>query len=315
MKTNLIKNTLISEITALNEYDINYPFYSAALEKSIQKQGIILPLLAYKEEEKYILIDGFQRYRIAQKIHLKSLPLQIIDRPENPEDAVRLRYELLKSSTEELNVLQKARILNLVNKHIAASEKQNKWIQLLKLPKDNNILKIINWPEHAQQYLIKYSVSYNQIKPFLNFSQKDIEALFNFATELSMRPVEFLKISELLNECALNEGISIKEILKEDSVKQILSDNEINRNQKTAKLKDIIYLRRFPVISKYRQKMDELNKQFKTNRFMIYYDKTFERSGLQLNMAIKNAEDIEKLLNALNDSDNKKILIEMLKQI
>ena len=130
-----------------------------------------------------------------------------------------------------------------------------------------------------------------------------------------MRPVEFIKLSELLNECALNEGISIKEILEEESVNKILFDNEINRNQKTNQLKDIFHLRRFPVISKYRQKMDELNKQFKTNHFMIYYDKTFERSGLQLNAAIKNAEDIEKLHNALNDSENKGILIKMLKQI
>ena len=314
MKTILIKNALISEITAVNEYDINYPFYAAPLEESIKKHGVILPLLAYKEDEKYILIDGFQRYRIAQKNRLESLPLQIIDRPENPEEIVRLRYELLNSSTEELNVLQKARVLNLVNKYIPL-EKQNSWIQLLKLPKDNDILKILTWPEQAQQYLIKYSVSYNQIKPFLTFSQKDIEALFNFAAELSMRPVEFIKLSELLNECALNEGISIKEILEEESVNKILFDNEINRNQKIAQLKDIFQLRRSPVISKYRQKMDELNKQIKTNHFMIYYDKTFERSGLQLNAAIKNAEDIEKFLNALNDSENKEILIKMLKQI
>ena len=140
-------------------------------------------------------------------------------------------------------------------------------------------------------------------------------ALFGLAAELSIRPVEFLKLTELLIECALNEELSIQQILEDDPFKQILKDDETNRNQKIIQLKDAVYVRRFPVISQYRREMEMLDKEFHTPVFKVNYDKTFERSGLQLNAIIKNENDIKKLCEALSKSENTEIIIKMLKRI
>jgi len=316
MKTQIIEKFPISQISNQNEFDINNPFYSDSLEKSIQSKGVISPLMAIKIDDKYILIDGFQRYRIAKKNKISTFPIYIYSMQQNMEEIIELRYNLLTSVFDELNVLQKARLYNLVIHYVPEMENQAKWLNILKLPHDNRILKITTWPENACHYLIKYNVSFNQIKFFFNLSVDDITILFKLALSLSIRSVEFLKLSEWLSECAQNENISIKAVLQDKSITSILSNNEINRNQKIAQLKDIIYSRRYSVISEYRHKMEILNKQLSTDgAFMVNYDKTFERSGIQLQAAIKNEKDIKKLRDSLDNSANIETLIKMLKLI
>jgi hypothetical protein len=315
MKTQTIENILISQITYKNDFDINFPYSAESLEESIRNKGVITPLLAYKSEQKYVLIDGFQRFRIAKQLHIESLPLNIIKLADDFEEMLLLRYNLLISVNDDLNVLQKAHFFKLIKTHFGATKSMAKWLQLLKIPKDHQIAKILSWSQNTFRYLIKYNVSYNQIKLFFDFNNDDIEILFNLASRLSMRPVEFIKLGEILNECALNEQSSIKNILEDDLYKQILTNDEINRNQKINQLKDAVYKRRFPVISDYRQRMESLNKQFNSSGFTVNYDKNFERSGLQLNSLIKNEDDIKKLQEALNNSVNIATLIKMLKLI
>ncbi len=316
MKIQIIEKITVSQISDQNEFDINRPYYSDSLEKSIQKNGVISPLSAYTSDDKYFLIDGFQRYRIAKKYNISTFPIIIYNTPQSMEKIIELRYNLITSVNDELNVLQKARFYNLVTNYVKEPLNQTKWLNILNLPRDNSISKINTWSENACLYLIKYNVSYNQIKFFFNLSTDDITFLFNLALSLSIRPVEFLKLSEWLNEYALNENISIKTVLQSNPITCILSNDEINRNQKIVLLKDAIYSQRYPVISEYRHKMETLNKQISTaGAFTVNYDKTFERSGIQLQAAIKNEKDIKKLRESLDNSATIETLIKMLKLI
>jgi hypothetical protein len=315
MRTQVIENIPLSQISSQDEFDINYPYISSSLEKSIRAEGIIIPLTALWDGRKYRLIDGFQRFRIAGKCKINTIPLNIVNPPDEIETLINLRYNLLAAVGGELNVLQKARLYKLLKTQINDPAKIAKWAQRLKLPKDHQVSKILTWGEDAFRYLIKYNVSYNQIKLFFDFNSRDIPFLFALAESLSMRPVEFIKLSELLNECALNEKNNIRDVIGSKEFAEILNNNEINRNQKIAQLKDAVFLRRFPRISKYRMEMDRLNKEFIHPKFMINYDKNFERSGLQLNALIKNNADIENLRKALSNEKNIGILNKMLNLI
>ncbi len=310
-----VKNVSADQIILNEDFDINAPFIASVLPDSIKKIGIITPLTVFTENESYVLLDGFQRLRVARKLNVKKVPVIIIKQTPSFEELIDLRHELQRSVTEEPNVLQKARIFKLILNYIEDEQKREKWRQRLKLPKGNRILAVLGWPENAQLYLIKYHLSFNQIKTFLDYKKEDIEALFDFAATLSMRAVELLKLSELISEITMNEDKSVKSLLAEEQIKKILNNDEINRNQKTVILKDLFYQRRFPLVSAYRNEMNKLIKNLKKSAFSVSYDKNFERSGVQLNAQLKNKEDLYNLINALRNSETENLLTEMLKRI
>lgn len=49
-----------------------------SLKDSIKKHGIITPLIVQKEGDKYLIIDGERRFRVATELGIKDVPVQIV---------------------------------------------------------------------------------------------------------------------------------------------------------------------------------------------------------------------------------------------
>lgn len=65
------------------------------LELSIREDGFTQPLVCYhdKEQDKYILIDGFHRYIVAKdRLELPSVPVTVIDKPFENRIASTIRH-------------------------------------------------------------------------------------------------------------------------------------------------------------------------------------------------------------------------------
>ena len=71
----------LSQITP----DVNQPRKYFAIEKmaslkdSIKRQGIVQPLIVQKQGKNYLLVDGERRFRVAQELGLKEVPVRIVE--------------------------------------------------------------------------------------------------------------------------------------------------------------------------------------------------------------------------------------------
>jgi len=61
-----------------------------ALQDSIEKQGILVPLTVYQLRTKYILLDGERRWRCALKLGLRSVPVIIQPRPDRLQNIMMM---------------------------------------------------------------------------------------------------------------------------------------------------------------------------------------------------------------------------------
>lgn len=61
-----------------------------ALQDSIEKQGILVPLTVYQLRTKYILLDGERRWRCALKLGLRSVPVIIQPKPDRLQNIMMM---------------------------------------------------------------------------------------------------------------------------------------------------------------------------------------------------------------------------------
>lgn len=85
------------EKICVNDYNPNHmaPSEMGLLELSIINDGYTQPIVCYedKENDKYIIVDGFHRYVIGtKKLKLEKLPIVVIDKPLHQRIASTIRH-------------------------------------------------------------------------------------------------------------------------------------------------------------------------------------------------------------------------------
>lgn len=294
------------------EFDFNAPGPLEKLRSSISETGIIYPLIALPNEDGLVIIDGFKRYQIALDLRCVSIPTMVLPNSVNLFEAIKLRYDDLKYQRDDLNILQKMTIYQLLLKNQAGDSKIDWWVRRMNLPADRNLLsktmRILTWPQHAQIYLHHYHVSLQNIRALLDQNNSTITELFHFAITLSIRPVELNEIYNYCNDIALNSNKNFTDIIRHPDIMAILENSIKNRNQKLVAIKRLLYQWRFPLISHYQKTLDQkLSDLAFPSNFNMAYDKQFENSELVLQIRINNEES---LLNAIKVfSDDKKMTL------
>jgi len=307
-----LKNVNITHFSPSRGFDFNAPGPIEKFKSSITERGIIYPLIALPNEDGLVIIDGFKRYRVALDLGFASIPTMILPGSVDLVEAIKLRYDNLIYLKDDLNILQKMALYQLLLINKAGDSMIDWWVRKLNLPGDRNLLskimRILAWPKHAQIYLHHYHVSLQNIRALLDQNNSTITELFHFADTLSIRPVELNGIYNYCNDIALNTNKNFSDIIRHPDIMAILEDRNKNRNQKLVAIKKLLYQWRFPLISHYQETLDQkLSDLAFPSNFKLIYDKQFENSELVLQISIKNEES---LLNAMKVfSDDKKMTL------
>lgn len=86
-----LKQLLVSEIDRGDNPRLHFTEEEMErLAESIDKEGVLVPVVVYPMDGKYILIDGERRWRTAQTLGLERLPAVITDPPSEQENLVRM---------------------------------------------------------------------------------------------------------------------------------------------------------------------------------------------------------------------------------
>ncbi|HEM49272.1 MAG TPA: hypothetical protein ENO27_03580 [Caldithrix sp.] len=304
-----IEYVTLTTISSDQKFNLNTSFGFNTIRNSIMAIGIIYPLLAWKNDYSILLIDGFKRFEIAKNLGIIELPFILLPSNLCPTEIVKIRYHNIKQEDTELNAHQKLCLYKLIKESGPTADILNKWQKILNISNPEKNQHILNWPKIARDYIYHYNVSIKQLQFFIDQTYQVIEKVFLFATSLSMRIVELSTITELIYEIALNENVSFISILERDQIKTIMLNDDLNRNQKILKLKNLIYEWRFPTITKYQKQInDQLNELSFTNNTIIQYDKSLDRHEIALSTKLKTIEDLNRFTGLLNHDSNKKIL-------
>lgn len=106
MKVKLVKT---SKIIA-NDYNPNRVASPEMklLEHSIKEDGYTQPIVTYynKDEDIYIVVDGFHRYSVGKKLGLDKLPIVVIDKDIKDRMASTIRHNRARGTHQIKNMSQ-----------------------------------------------------------------------------------------------------------------------------------------------------------------------------------------------------------------
>ncbi len=92
LKTKLVDIELIEA----NDYNPNNvaPQQLKLLKHSIQEDGFTMPIVCFldKGKNKYIIVDGFHRYKVGKILKLSQLPISVIDKEIKDRMASTIRH-------------------------------------------------------------------------------------------------------------------------------------------------------------------------------------------------------------------------------
>lgn len=167
------------------------------LALSIKEHGIIQPLIVKKDGGNYLIIAGERRYRAAEKIGLKELPVIVRDFNEQKAREISLIENLQR---EDLNAIEEAQaIKELMEAYDLTQEEIAKKLGKAR-PSIANAVRLLNLPESLQDAVKTGVLSAGHARALLAIPDKKTQL------ELATK--------------AIDEGWSVRQIEKE--VKYVL---------------------------------------------------------------------------------------------
>lgn len=160
------------------------------LAQSIKSSGLIQPLIVAPEGDGFKIIVGERRWRAAQKIGLKKIPVLIRTIPKEQEIEVSLIENLQR---EELNPIEIAHAYQKLIQELQYTQKQI----AEKVGKDRtsvtNYLRLLKLPEEIQEELAENKISMGHARALLalkNPEQQKHVCRLIIQKNLSVREIE-----------------------------------------------------------------------------------------------------------------------------
>jgi len=173
------------------------------LANSINRYGLLQPIVVIKNDESYILVAGERRVRAIKKLGKKEIKAIVID-----TDLNELReYALIENiQRENLNPIEIAKSLkSLIDEHNYTHEELAKIISKSR-SYVTNLLRLLTLPEFVQEKVKNNEISVGHAKVMANLKNEELENVIKEIKEkkLNVRETEKL-INKLKNKTEVSE--------------------------------------------------------------------------------------------------------------
>ena len=311
------------EVIPLSSIDIEDHTFRITTEENIEGlscsiniAGLINHPILIRKKSEYTIISGFRRIRSAVNLGWTNIPARVMEPGSGMFESAKLAITD-NSLQRPLNLIELSRCYRM----LSGLSRDKNWLAdafLLGLT-DNpalagKIIKLYDLPEPLQQYVLSGTVSMavalELAKPEYNESAIQLAEIFD-SLKLSLnKQREFLTLSF---EIASREGTSIPELINGIDIQNILSDENIDRNRKTHKIRQYLKLKRFPAIMKAEDNfMKNLKKLALAEGIKLIPPADFEGNTFIISMEFKTTSEFGKLTACLNKLANDPVLTEII---
>jgi hypothetical protein len=269
---------------------ITYPLDDAALYTSVQKIGIIQPVMLLNTSP-FIAVTGFKRLAIVQQLGLKEIPYIPVDISEREA----LLYAIHDNIQRGLNLIEKAHAIERMLHIGFTSAEVHDTMKIIGLQPHEKILKTLIALASAEDSLKHFIVTHN-------LSMKIVDYLMRFDVN------ERSSIIDLLSSFHITES-TIREILEILNLLKIKQDklpferlNPASGQELMKQLKEMAY----PILTALHRELQGIRQASALPpNIDIKVDPFFEKEYIDIGIRAKNKDDvyqaIEKLRRLVDD--------------
>jgi hypothetical protein len=272
------------------KFCITYPLEDAALYASVQKIGIIQPVMLLNTSP-FIVVTGFKRLAIVQQLGLKKIPYIPVDISEREA----LLFAIHDNIQRGLNLIEKAHAIERMLHIGFTSAEVHDTMKIIGLQPHEKILKTLIVLASAEDSFKHFIVTHN-------LSMKIVDYLMRFDVN------ERSSIIGLLSSFHITES-TIREILEILNLLKIKQDklpferlNPASGQELIKQLKEMAY----PILTALHRELQDIRQASALPpNIDIKVDPFFEKEYIDIGIRAKNNDDvyqaIEKLRRLVDD--------------
>ncbi len=283
---------------------------------SIQYDGLIAPPLLIKKDSAFIIICGFRRITACLKLNWKEITARILNPDISTLDCLRLAIAE-NALQRSLNLIETSRCLQKLSLFFTDIRHLTESVSSLGLPDNPSIIdKIKNLsllPSPIQKSILDETISLAMAKELESLETDCAIAFARLFDQLKIGLNKQKEIVTWVKEIARREGLSTKEVMEDKHFVEIMTHRDLDRGQKSRKLRSFLRKRRYPRIAEFEKIFKIHHKNLNLgNHIKLIPPKEFEATIYGLNMTFTNLEHLKTLQTRLNTiiqhPDLKKIL-------
>jgi len=286
------------------------------LLESIQYDGLITPPLLIKKNSAFIIVSGFRRIAACLKLDWNEITARIL----KPDVGVLgcLRLAIAENALQRsLNLIETSRCLQKLSLFITNTRLLAESASILGLPANPSIIdKIKNLsllPMPIQTSILSDTISLAMAKELESLEADCAIAFTRLFNQLKIGLNKQKEIVTLVKEIARRDDLSTQAVMEDKHFIEIVNHRDLDRGQKSRKLRSYLRQRRYPRIAEAEKKFESHRKNLNLgNDIKLIPPKEFEATTYGLNLTFTNLEHLETLQTRLNkiiqQPDFKKIL-------
>ena len=259
MEKRLLESTPVK--VALSEIDLDsgpfcmsFNFCLEQVKASIEAFSVLNPPYLMKDSEShYTVVAGYRRLLAARELGWSNIVCQVLHDSYPPFKALLLNlYDNLIQ--RKMNEIEKAMVLKRLTRFVKREQIITQFMPMLDIPANKQTLKLFLGLEELEEP-IKVSIAVERLSLrvaglMMSLGTEDRLKINELFTTLKWSFNQQWEAIQWIMEIASREGRSIKEVINDREVTEILHDSRMSDPQKLKAIVKVLKRRRFPSLMK-----------------------------------------------------------------
>ncbi len=299
----------LDEINFANEefrFSIGEP--PKLLADSIKSYGVLVPpwVISHSDDPVgYRILTGFRRLEAAKLLGLEKVLCLLIENYLSHRDLFLMALNE-RVGKRELNPAEKALVVGKSEELLGVEKSIRRVLPLIGLEPSEKIfaqyLAISRLGKRVLEALSRDEISQAAALELTKVKEQGRKRIVEVVTTLGCSSSIQKEIVIFCREIAAREKIPVEEIFEDTEVEKILWNQELNRREKTALVRDYLRKRRYPMLVKCEREFQE---QLKNLSFpagaTIKAPQYFEGNRWTLEVVFRNEKELREKISAIEN--------------
>jgi len=277
---------------------------SDALHLSIGRLGLLDEPLVLSGASGFIIVSGFRRIAACRGLGWDSIRARILQKASPYECA--LTAIAANSLDRPLNLIEISRALRLLDRYAPGGQAPPEDTAALGLPTHAGMaarLKTLcRLPAEAQDAVLEEALSFAMACEIGRMEEGLAVAFARLFRQLKTSLNKQREIITLVAEIARREGIGSGQVLAEDRLSRIMDAQDLDRNQKTQRIRTLLRQRRFPALVAAEDSFHSLRRRLALgDNLQLAPPRDFEGTRFTLTLNFENMEEVLRLRIKLDE--------------
>ena len=264
---------------------------------SINNVGVLNFPLLIETKSGYKIVCGFRRIEACRRLNWTDVEVRILDVDTKRLECIK--YAITDNSLQRsLNLIEQSRSINMLFDFYKNFSSLGKELSDMGLPENQSIIKKIQKLCHlsgsVQNGILSNTISLTMALELGRMQQKAGEVFAKLFETLKLGLNKQREILTLAKEISLREDIPVLKVIENNILQKILTNEDLDRNQKISKIRIYLKQRRFPVITAAEKEFESHLKKLKLgNGIKLIPPDNFEGNTYFLKISFKNLIELK----------------------